>query len=108
MQPLIPNEWRCAIDVFKASGVDRHGRKTRGLAVTVAGVLVAPGGSNDPTDFSDVTATRARAYLPPGVRICNPDSVKIPEGHPLAGVWQVDGDPAVWHTGTVLNLRKKG
>lgn len=107
-----PAAWRADVTVAGPSHRDADGHYAPpGPPVTVAGCLVAPGASTAPgltgPAASEATEDVVTLYAPPGAPVRCRDVVTVPAGHPLAGSWVVEADPAPWPLGLVATLTRR-
>lgn len=106
----IRREWRCAVTVQLRPGRDADGRLRPGETILIEDVPVTPGESTEAgTDSSPSEATwdLATIYAPPGTpSVPSTATVTVPDGHPLAGEWTVEGKPPAWPKGVVIHLRR--
>ena len=112
---ITPRHWRTDVTVRSRQGRDRNGVLTSATPRTLTDVMVTPGaavegaaapGAGSPP--SQATADAATLYAPPGTTVASTDQVTVPPTHPLAGVWDVIGDPSPWPKGVVVNLSRRG
>lgn len=86
-------------------GLDRLGRPTAGASLDLGQVIVVPGSSREPLDLAAVTSTQATMRCRTDLPVPADATVEI-HGCPLAGAWQVDGDPTVLPTVQVVALSR--
>ncbi|WP_162933850.1 hypothetical protein [Actinomyces lilanjuaniae] len=107
---VIPRWWRTTVTVVSGPGRDREGRLRPGQERVLPGVAVTFSSSEEPRATSTVPGTltddQARLYAPPGTVVAPTDRVVVPAGHPLAGDWDVTGEPGSWPLGVVVSLRR--
>lgn len=101
-----PSDWRCTITVQRGGGRDRDGDPVAATEHTIPDCLVGARATKDPVDRSDLTDSTAVAYAPVRADVVSTDVVVVPEGHFMAGVYHVDGDPGFWPLGTEIPLRR--
>lgn len=101
------SEFEHTITVTPA-GRDKMGKPQSGASRTVPACKIAPGNTlEDVQDNADLDRALATLYAPPGTRLDHTDRITITDG-PCVGVWELDGDPQYWHSGTVAVLKKYG
>lgn len=109
---ITPRRWRTDVTVSGPTHRDADGYLTTPAPPrTVAGCLVAPGASTAPgltgPAASEATEDVVTLYAPPGAPVRCRDVVTVPAGHPLAGSWVVEADPAPWPLGLVATLTRR-
>lgn len=104
--------WRTDVEVSGPVRRDSDGRLARRRPpAVVRGCLLAPSDSQAPgladTATSEATSDRAVVYAPPGAPIHHLDTVTVPAGHPMTGVWTVESVPATWPLGTAATITRR-
>lgn len=98
--------WKATATLHRGPGKDRFGNPIPAVDVDLGTVVVVPGSSSEPVDRDQSTQTTARLITRAGGPvIASTDRVTVLTS-PMAGTYQVDGDPAPRHDGTVTPLRK--
>lgn len=101
---LLPADWRTDVVRERQGGKDARGNPAPAARETITGCLVAPRGTMDPVDRSDVVDSNAVLYRnDPDPVFRNGDVVVVPAGR-MAGRWLVDGRPGEWPGGLEVGL----
>lgn len=107
------DSWTTEVNVTVSPGRDRDGHSRTGETQSYAGCLIAPGAMSEsetggvlPTP-GEVTEDQATIYGPPDLVVPATGTITIPDGHPLAGVWEVVGNVKPWPDGTVVTVRRR-
>lgn len=64
--------------------------------VLLPGCTVAPAGSTELQELSDIVTSDLDLYGPPGIPVREIDQIRLPEDSPWKGVYDVIGRPQVW------------
>lgn len=93
--------------LLRSAGRDRHGDPTPVQRVPVPVAVLRATKSDDPVDDHQQPETDAEMILPPDgpVQVASTDQVEVPSG-PMAGLYQVVGDPLPVPSRTVVQLRR--
>jgi hypothetical protein len=99
--------WKVDVVVKRSGGRDAKGNPTPSTEHTVPDVLIVPGESTEPIrERTENPETHVVAYGPVGADLKNVDRIVVPDGHPMAGTFEVIGDPGFYPLGTVVALRR--
>lgn len=105
-QPPQFGGWVVTAVLHRNAGRDRRGNPTPAVDVDLGRVVVVPGESSEPVDEDQSAVTTGQLVVPvDGPVVASTDSVTV-TGSPLAGRWQVEGDPAPHRNRTVVQLRR--
>ena len=101
MRALNFPQWACDVTVKGGRGKTQPDR-------VLPRVLVTPASSTDDEGFTEATIDVADMFLvvPGQVPPKSTDRVLVPEGHPMSGLFQVEGDPDPWPLGVHVGLRR--
>lgn len=95
------------VTVIRGGDWDYRGQEIPEERIEVDQCRVGWRSTADPVDRSDLTRSTGVLYRRPPFEFHSSDHIEIPAGHPLAGVWAVDGRPQVWHSGVEVPLRQE-
>lgn len=92
------------VTVLRSGGRDSRGNPRPDIEHRLDDWAVAPRSSDEATDRADTAITGAVARGPyndqytaiGGLR--STDRLRVPTTHPMAGTWQVDGEPGPWRS----------
>ena len=99
--------WKTDVTVKRSGGRDAKGDPTPGTEHAVSDVLVVPSESTEPiSDRAEDPSTSAVAYGPVGADVQSTDRIVVPDGHLMAGTYEVVGRPAFYPLGTVIGLKE--
>lgn len=99
--------WKATATLHRSGGKDPRGNPLPATDVDLGTVVIVPGDSSEPVDRDQSAVTTAQLITRvDGPAIASTDRVTI-TGSPLAGTYQVVGDPAPQHDRTLTQLRKQ-
>lgn len=105
---MFPKSWRTSVVVQRGGGRDAKGNPLPVQEITVEDCLIAPRGTAEPLDKSDVVDSFAVLYRAPqdGLVFLAADRIMVPEGARMAGSWTVQGRPGEWPYGWEVGLER--
>lgn len=104
---IFPPEWLTSITVIEAAGRDINGKPLPATSTPINGCLVAPGKTSEDDDFSDEAEVWVTIYIPDQqITVHHTGKFAIPAPHPMCGTYQIEGRPAVWPLGSVIQGRQ--
>lgn len=98
--------WVVTAVLHRTAGRDRRGNPTPAVDVDLGRVVIVPGESSEPVDEDQSAVTTAQLVVPADAPIIRSTDSLTVTGSPLAGRWQVEGDPAPHRNRTVVQLRR--
>lgn len=99
--------WVVTAVLHRSTGKDRWGNPLPGVDVPLGRVVIVPGDSSEPVDRDSSPVTTARLVVDDAAPvIASTDTVTV-TGSPMAGTYQVTGDPAPHRNRTLVPLRKQ-
>lgn len=103
-----PDDWRTDVTVLRGGGRDDWGNPEPFVEIPVAYCAVGWSSSVEPEDRTDLTESSAHLYRDPdsGFSFASTDRIIVPDSHPCAGTWVVDGRPRGWPLGVHVQLKE--
>lgn len=99
--------WKVSVLVKRSGGRDAKGDPTPGTEHTVPDFLIVASESTEPIqDRAEDPSTSAVGYGPVGADIRSTDRIVVPDGHLMAGTYEVVGRPGFYPLGTVVGLKE--
>ena len=105
-------KWRTPVQVEGRTKRDVDGYLVQDSAERlIPGGLIAPGAFTVPglleSPTSEQPDDQATLYAPRGSQFEVGDMIVIPRAHPLGGKWQVESNPAPWHRGVSVTIKRR-
>lgn len=97
--------WPVDVVVHSGGGRDADGDPLPRTDQPHTGWLIKPSQSTEPLDFDESALTTATLLAPPGTALAPSASVTV-TGSPLAGEWELTGEPAYHPDRTEIPLRR--
>lgn len=95
------------VDVLRSGGRDARGNTLPEQEHPLEDCSVSPRSTSEPVDRSDtvvvgsvlrVGGTAYRRFTAAHGPLRSTDRIRVPDPHPLAGDWQVEGEPGPWES----------
>lgn len=100
-------DFNTSVEVQRGGGRDAKGNPKPVQQLPVEDCQITPLDASDPRlDRSDVPEDTALLFHDGPFRFQSTDRVLVPDGHEMAGEWEVDGRPGGWPGTTELKLRR--